>query len=121
MRLPWQVNIEPFRAPTHPPDDIVCPFPQIVADVTATDPLQGGEIQLLYPVLTHEAAQQVFHHLGVGKQIFVAVVVVVHGEIGYHIPELPAGTPMLPGLKAGGADHAHNEPRRGRAGSRARP
>lgn len=39
-----------------------------IGDIGAADLLQTVEIELLNPVFANESAQQVRHHLGMGKQ-----------------------------------------------------
>ncbi len=57
LEFQQQIHIKPFLAPTHPPDDIVLAFAQVVGDITATDFFQACEIQPGNPVLTHKTPQ----------------------------------------------------------------
>ena len=76
MEFDQQIDVEPFRPKPHPPDDVVQTLAQVVGDIAVARTFQGGEVQIIYPILMHEAAQQVGDHLGVGEQELVAVVMV---------------------------------------------
>jgi len=47
-----------------------------MADVAGAHALQGVELQFIHPRLVDEADEQVAHHLGMGEEQLVAVVVV---------------------------------------------
>ena len=87
LEFQQQIHIQPMILKPDSPDDIVMTVTQVIGDVAGVHFLQRREVQRLDPGLRHETLQQVFDHLGVGEQQFVAGVVhdgsiapVHHGE-----------------------------------------
>jgi hypothetical protein len=114
-----QVDVEPaLPLPAHPPDHVALPAAQLGRDVAPGDPLQGREVEVPHPVLQHEAAEQVRHHLGMGKKTLVAVVVVRHRR---SIRASCPGTAAFFQETRSGATVASIQDRRGSAGRSGQP
>ncbi len=77
LELGQQIDVEPFVSQADLPHHVVVPRAQVVADVASVHPAQACEVSRSYPVVIHEAEQQVTHHLRGGKQTLVAAVVIV--------------------------------------------
>ena len=75
LEFQQQIHIQPMILKPDSPDDIVMTVTQVIGDVAGVHFLQRREVQRLDPGLRHETLQQVFDHLGVGEQQFVAGVV----------------------------------------------
>ncbi len=78
LEFQQQIHVEPIRSPAQPPDHIVAALSQPVVDKMGGVFFQGGEIKIGHPVLANEAAQQIRHHFGMGKQPFVTTIVSHH-------------------------------------------
>ncbi len=90
LEFEQDVDIEPVRSPAQPPDDVTAAFIEPVVDKFGGIFFQGAEIDLADPVLADEADQQVANHFGMGKQPFVAMIVVGHGVINPSPSAAPA-------------------------------
>ena len=83
---PQEINVEPVASQPHPPDDVALPVGKVIGQVGVAHLLQGGEIDLADSLFPDKPAQQVFHHLRVGEEQFIRVVVL--GSIGTHAGNL---------------------------------
>ena len=63
LELEEQVHVELARSPPDAPDEIVLPVAQVFGDEAAGSALEGGEVELVNPVLLHEGEEEVTHHL----------------------------------------------------------
>jgi len=81
LEFKQNIDIQPVGTPPNSPDDIIFPFPQIVTDIIAIHLFQAGEIKSVDPVFLDKALQQVFHHPGMGKKVFITVIVIGHGTL----------------------------------------
>src|SRR5690606_17279641 len=86
LDLEQQVDVDPSRSPSSAPDDIVAALAQVVADITAGDSLERTVVELLEPRLLDEALEQIAHHLRMGEQQLVTMIV-----IGQQLSSLGAG------------------------------
>jgi hypothetical protein len=77
LELDQQVEIDPLATHLHPPDKVVGSLAEVFADVAARNPLQRAVVQVVQPVVRHEAEDQVTHQFGRREEKFVAAVVIV--------------------------------------------
>ena len=78
LKLQKDIDVEPLRAPTDPPDDVVLSVPNIVGYVAAACLLQGGKVQLCHPRLPYETEKEVPHHFRMGEDLLVRIVDITH-------------------------------------------